>query len=407
MQAPERQEFTFTREQFYEKLWTTPTTKIAKELGCSDVLIAKVCKAYRIPKPYLGYWAMLEHGKNPEKTPLEADPDPDIQTLTFYKYPDSETWTGEPKPEPEYDPDIQQILDRAQTLEPVTVAVSLHRPHAFVAAARDRIKAARAAAKLPFMERPHEDPGKRLPAVNVEVGESMTVRALCIMDALIKRIEETGGVVQVVKEQWNEWRTHTVVSFGGEEVARLRLREKHNQVRRPPDKEWSYPRTELVPAGWLILDEGPSYFSEVLLRDTPKHRRIEEGLNNLIVDLVKKAGRLRITRRKEEAAAKRKAEEEQVRQRQAEELRQRREELARRQKTEQARVDELVDHANSWRQSRIIREYLGALSDRLLERHGAIAIDSEAAQYLRWAHQQADRLDPLCPSPPSVLDERI
>jgi len=43
----------------------------------------------------------------------------------------------------------------------------------------------------------------------------------------------------------------------------------------------------------------------------------------------------------------------------------------------------------------------------LLKRDGAIAIDGEAAAYLRWAHQQADRLDPLRPSPSSVLDERI
>jgi hypothetical protein len=197
MQAPERQEFTFTREQFYEKLWTTPTTKIAKELGCSDVLIAKVCKEYRIPKPYLGYWAMLEHGKNPEKTPLEKDPDPDIQTLTFYKYPDSEATFS--APEPEYDPDIRQMLDLAQTLEPVTVAASLHSPHALVAAARNQIKAARMAAKLPFLERPRLDPRERLPAVNVEVGKDMTVRALCIMDALIKRIEKIGGSVQIRK----------------------------------------------------------------------------------------------------------------------------------------------------------------------------------------------------------------
>jgi len=143
------------------------------------------------------------------------------------------------------------------------------------------------------------------------------------------------------------------------------------------------------------------------LRDTPKRRRIEDGLNDLIIGFVKKAGDLRIQRRREEEARKRREEEERIRRQKEEELRQKREALQKRQKAEQVRVDELVDHAQAWRKSQLIRDYLGAVCDTLLERDGAIAIDGEAAAYLRWARQQADRLDPLRPSPPSVLDERI
>lgn len=64
MTVSARETVTFTREQFYEKVWSAPATQIAKELGCSDVLIGKVCKSHDIPKPYLGYWARLEHRKN-------------------------------------------------------------------------------------------------------------------------------------------------------------------------------------------------------------------------------------------------------------------------------------------------------------------------------------------------------
>jgi hypothetical protein len=38
---------------------------------------------------------------------------------------------------------------------------------------------------------------------------------------------------------------------------------------------------------------------------------------------------------------------------------------------------------------------------------GTIDPDSEFAAWLEWAHQQADRLDPLAESPPSILDEDI
>jgi hypothetical protein len=37
----------------------------------------------------------------------------------------------------------------------------------------------------------------------------------------------------------------------------------------------------------------------------------------------------------------------------------------------------------------------------------AVELGSEIAQWLDWATQQADRLDPLRPSPPSILEEKI
>jgi len=70
MQTPKREEIAFTREQFYEKVWSVPATKVAAEFGISDVMVGKICKSYNIPKPYLGYWAKLEHGKKPKRTPL-------------------------------------------------------------------------------------------------------------------------------------------------------------------------------------------------------------------------------------------------------------------------------------------------------------------------------------------------
>lgn len=51
---------TVTREQLYERVWQTPTVHLYKEFGLSDVGFAKLCKRYKIPKPYLGYWAERE-----------------------------------------------------------------------------------------------------------------------------------------------------------------------------------------------------------------------------------------------------------------------------------------------------------------------------------------------------------
>ena len=59
----------YTRSEIYELLWTEPATKVALRIGLSDVALGKWCKQYGVPKPPLGYWAKLEHGKKVEERP--------------------------------------------------------------------------------------------------------------------------------------------------------------------------------------------------------------------------------------------------------------------------------------------------------------------------------------------------
>ena len=49
--------------------------KLSKKLGISDKGLAKVCKRYNIPTPYLGYWAKIQNGYTPKKTPFKGEPD--------------------------------------------------------------------------------------------------------------------------------------------------------------------------------------------------------------------------------------------------------------------------------------------------------------------------------------------
>ena len=64
-----------TREELYEKVWSTPGTKLAEELGISDVAITKRCKKLNVPRPSRGYWAKLAAGKKPRKLPLPPTQD--------------------------------------------------------------------------------------------------------------------------------------------------------------------------------------------------------------------------------------------------------------------------------------------------------------------------------------------
>lgn len=314
MEAPEPERISFTREQFYEKLWALPTSKIAKELGCSDVMVGKVCKAFNIPKPYLGYWAKLEHGKMAKRTPLPKTDDPELQTLTFQKWPKCEATEPMPAPEPKYDADIRDLLNTARSLSLLKVPDSLSSPHPLVVAARIRIKIDR----IPFWKQTPDQRQVRGPILAIEVGEEATTRALCIMDALIKRVEKIGGKIEIKKEQGQDWKTNTVVCFAGEDVSTIRIREKQKRVRIPPEKKESQwdSDTKLEPTGVLLIDTGPSWSNLVLISDTPQHRLIEGGLHDLIIEFVKKAGDIRIRRREEEAARKRDEEAERIRRQQ-------------------------------------------------------------------------------------------
>jgi hypothetical protein len=55
----------------------------------------------------------------------------------------------------------------------------------------------------------------------------------------------------------------------------------------------------------------------------------------------------------------------------------------------------------------VIGAFVAAVHDIAIERFGRIEEGSELDEWLRWATQQADRIDPLMPNPPSVLDETL
>ena len=52
------------------------------------------------------------------------------------------------------------------------------------------------------------------------------------------------------------------------------------------------------------------------------------------------------------------------------------------------------------------RALVEAVRESLLDRDGQIPEEGNAAGWMRWALEQADQLDPLRESPPSIIDEK-
>ena len=60
----------FTREEFYELVWSKPPTHLAKEFAISDVSLHKICRKHGIPNPPLGWWAKKAARKKVKRAPL-------------------------------------------------------------------------------------------------------------------------------------------------------------------------------------------------------------------------------------------------------------------------------------------------------------------------------------------------
>lgn len=61
-----------SRRDLYNRVWSTPMSKLARELDISDVGLAKACRRHNIPRPPRGYWAKLAAGKAPPKPTLPS-----------------------------------------------------------------------------------------------------------------------------------------------------------------------------------------------------------------------------------------------------------------------------------------------------------------------------------------------
>jgi len=70
------------RKALYDRVWSTPTSRLAKEFGVSDKGLAKICKRANIPLPYRGYWARLHAGLQPMQAELPPGDDDALLAIT-------------------------------------------------------------------------------------------------------------------------------------------------------------------------------------------------------------------------------------------------------------------------------------------------------------------------------------
>lgn len=72
---------TFSRQEMYDLVWSTPIQKLAEQFGISDRGLAKICLRYQVPVPGRGYWAKIDAGQPANKTPLAKLDNPGLEPV--------------------------------------------------------------------------------------------------------------------------------------------------------------------------------------------------------------------------------------------------------------------------------------------------------------------------------------
>src|SRR5687767_1771386 len=63
-----------SREILFEQVWAEPMTKVALRYNVSSSYLARVCRAFDIPRPGRGQWAKLAHGHKVRRPELPLPP---------------------------------------------------------------------------------------------------------------------------------------------------------------------------------------------------------------------------------------------------------------------------------------------------------------------------------------------
>ena len=361
-----------TRQELYERVWTTPMRTLAGEWGLSDVGLAKLCEKHQIPRPAQGHWMRKRHGKRVRRTPLHAIDDDRLNTITISPV---ERDAG-----PNIaDSQIAQLIQQESEPERA-ISVSEHTQirHPFVRATKEALKGRRP-----------DDYGRVSPNwqysgshFDVQVSPQNVSRALRILQCLTSALEARGYKLRVDGRDSR----HPHFAVLGEQF-QVAVRESSKRSDRQQDDSkrdrWFSHRYEYKPTGVLELciNYG-TYSSDARLRDTIR-KPLEGRLNEAIIAMLRTVDRRRQRAELDRIEATKKAERKRIAVEQ---------EIGRR--SDSARIERLKQLAQAWGIHRRLSDFVAAVRAEAESR--APAIDPGTVDWLTWADAYLREIDPLC-----------
>jgi hypothetical protein len=349
-----------SRKQLYDLVWSTPISKLTQQYAISNEGFKKICKKFEIPMPQNGFWLKLKYNKKvkiEKLNPIFGGIDKIVMTLRE----EGNTINVDQTP----------LTIRTKEIEndpnaPLTVPETITKPDILTIQTKDYWKG-----KIKFNSY-REDNRIVYP---IRVGNDCEKRALLFMDTFTK-------LLRYREHTWSKEYGSAGVLIDTVFID-IDLREASRRV---PAKA-PYSGTELEPIGELIIKMG-KYSGEREWRDGKT--KVEEMLAKIMAKLEIYAAEEKIQKERNriwhlnyQAELKRK-----------EEIKQRRNE-------EVEKFNKLVKLSEEYNKSLLIRKYIDAKKEKAKKDN---ALDQETQQWINWANDKADWLDPLINKPDDILD---
>lgn len=343
-----------SRKDLYDRVWTKPLVKLAKEFGLSDVGLAKACRRHGIPTPPAGHWAKLTHGKDSPRLPLPEWSGSEVVTF------DDER------------PRHQQVALSASEYPSLHVS--------FAASVNDLAPFARATFAHLSKAKPTGSGflvcgGPALFNCSVSVGQRE--RVALVLDAIERALPVVGG--KVVRGTDN---SALALDFNGQRVT-FSLKEQYTRTSFIPEKERKSPfpiaEFEYHFTGELkVAIDG--YFDGRKSWSDGTRARLEEKLQQVVLGLASAAAAMR--KRAEEQQAQRLRWEEEARIRREHEEQERKRAAFR---------ENFSAEAASWQRHREASAYLAHMEQSL---NDGEPLPGASARWLDLARETAAGLDP-------------
>ena len=223
----------------------------------------------------------------------------------------------------------------------------------------------------------------------ISVTKNSLNRALIIADGIVKALEAERFPVTV------EGGKHSTTTLIFTQAVQLAITEKVREIGRQEVKEYSSTRTLIEYEGTGIL--------QFRAGDYSSGRKFRDGRKGVLEDLIPHCIGALMREARDQIHW-----EEQARLREIEDRKREREraELSRQIAEEEKRVKEFESWVDNWTRARQMRDFIAELEKVWAETNLDLSPDAPKGKRIIWIKQQADRIDPMLPGPPSILDRK-
>lgn len=378
-----------SRRELYDLVWDRPLTKIAVDLGISDVALHKICVRHRIPLPGRGYWAKLTAGKRVAKAPFREIRDQSLNRITIQ----GDILGALPANVQEARSKTKAALESTpRSIETIKTSTLIDSDlHTLVKATH---------AKIASYKRPPYEfvsvAGTKHFAVTCTVGQAARVGK--ILDRLVTQAEaigysfeqSDGGIRLVANDEkitltlveQNDRHAHVQTEKEIAALAKWKIESELKQKRGQWVSDWDRPRIsewDYLPSGRLVLELDKGYHYDRIRRkfSDGKRQRIEELLDQVLTSAAMIA-----------ANEKAKREQDRLRKLEYEEADRRRKEADRLERLRVKRWELLEQQMSQLEKAQRVENFISAFKEANADQE----LTTDCERFLHWAETEARRL---------------